>query len=253
MATQKPGSRIRQSSAMALVLSLMLHGAVVAVAFTLSPEILPPQPEPERFNRVRVVQEKVELPKPPPPPEPVKVEPPPPPPKPPKMPPKKRKKRAPRPVKKKSPEPTPPPPAAPAPFVLSNVSMGGGIQVAKGESDVLGSPQIRPTRDNIRPAPAPEEAPAAPPRIVPPRVKSRPKKPQLPEGTARLRRTVTVKLQIRVNRKGRVSRARVVVGGGEPYDSKSKEFAQAVLFRPATRDGVPIEYDIPWTVEFRPN
>jgi len=226
---------------------------MAAMALTLVPESTLPEPEDlARFDRVRVVREDVELPKPPPPPPPppapVEIEPPP---EPPKAPPRKRKKRRPRPVVKE--EPTMPPrPAEPAPFVLSNLSMGGGIQVARGETDVLGSPKVAPTPDNIRPAPRAEE-PALPPKIVKPRVKKRPANPQLPEGTAALRRTVTVKLQLRVGANGRVQKTRVVVRAGEPYDSKSEEVARKLVFHPATKDGTPIPYDIPWTVEFRPN
>jgi len=245
-------AHVRRGATLAVLVSVLLHGAIAGMALTLTPEeAVQQQEDPRRFDRVRVIQEEVQLPKPPPPPPPPpKVEPPP---EPPKPPPPKRKKRRPRPaVKEAKPAPVAPKPAEPAPFVLSNLSMGGGIQVARGETDVLGSPEVAPTPENVRPAP-PEEKPAAPPKIVKPRVKKRPANPQLPEGTAALRRTVTVKLQLRVGTNGRVKKARVVVGAGEPYDSKSREVARAVVFHPATRDGVPIPYNIPWTVEFRPN
>lgn len=210
------------------------------------PERLPPEPEPE----------------PEPPPE---QKPPEPPPEPTPQQPKPRPK---RPVvkEKEPPPPQPSPPPEPAPVVLSNVSLGGGIQVQKGERDVLGDPSVAATEENTRRLPTGPAAPdgtgtggsgqaaVVPTKAAvykPPRRKLNPKG-KWPTGAPTLNRTIEVKLSLDLDEEGKVTNVAVLVGAGEPFDSDAIRVAKRAVFYPATRDDVPIATTVPYSVVYEP-
>ncbi len=252
-----------------LVVAILLHGALHALAGAM--------PAPQAEERVemmlaRTVNQKIELskppPPPPPPPEPKKVEPEPKPeakkaPKPkPKGKPKKRK------PKKSKPKPDKAPAAdEPAPLVLSKTYSGGsgdgGVFVQSGEDDILGDPEIEANERNTRPreqveekAPVtaePESEGEDEPKIV--IVHAVPKsrcKVNWPEGAPALRRIVEVTLQLTIDRKGKVTRTRVLRSAGEPFDSAARKALKGCTFTPGRRNGRPFVDKVPFVVEFKP-
>ena len=254
-----------------MVASLAIHGFFAWLASGLEPPLPKPTPEKDPLAQVRIQNQDVELPKPPPPViEEKKVEPPPEPPKPevkkeapkPKPKPKKKKKTKKR-VKKKKPQPAqkpnPPqpsaPPPAPAPLVLSNVSLGGGIAVTQGDDDVFGDPDESrkgtpvPKNPNPLPTDAQEEddGPLRKVVVTPPKpLSSNPKQVPWPSDIPNSKEKFRVKLSLRINPQGGVSKVKVVSGRGEPFDSAARKFARKLRFKPATRDGKPISYSVPW-------
>lgn len=252
-----------------IAFSAILHGGIGAIALQLEPPPPPQKVEKEKdpLAQVRIQNQKVELPKPPPP----KVEkkeapkPEPPPektaeaPKPvekKKSPPKKRKKKRRAVVKKKTKAPVPqkaPVVKTAAPLVLSNVSLGGGIAVAQGDEDIFGDPDE--SRKGVRKAAPVKAEPVAPedtgpPKksvVVPPKPSSsNPKQVPWPPDVPKRSEKFKVKLSLRINDQGRVSRVTIVSGKGEPFDTAARKFARKLRFKPATRDGKPIPYSVPW-------
>jgi len=192
-------------------------------------------------------------------------------PQPPKTPPKK------APPKKQPPKPAEPPPEAPKPaaapatpgaptggpprpFVLSNVSLTGGVAVQTGgESNLFGDPAVdargwKKQGADAPTGPAVEGGQAAPERrvvVVPPKplndVKGR-----YPEAYRDENRIVRVELMLKVDDAGAVVDARVLKGDKPAFDDESKRTVQQLRFKPATRDGAPIPYELKWTVVFIP-
>ena len=200
----------------------------------------------------------------------------------PKPEPAKRPEPKPEPVKPKTevPKPTPkeappppkaePPPAAPepaaskkaAPLVLSNVALNGGVQVQTGsESNVFGDPTKDATgfqkgRDAPRTGDgdgAGAGGPAATRKVVvkPPEAINDVKGEYPPEHRD-LNRVVRVELLLQVNPAGEVVDAQVRKGDLPAFNETAKRTVRRLRFRPATRDGVPIPYQVPWTVVFLP-
>ena len=250
---------------LALIASLAMH-----VAFALlAPKHVPPPPRPyrERMKPVSVslhrqnakaeTKPKAEAKKPPEPrPEPPK----------PKAEPPKPKPEPPPPPKEAAPPPkeAPQPAKKLAPFVLSNVAMNGGVAVQSGsESNVFGDPTrdakgLETGRDAPRAAgPAGSgtggSGTAAPKKIVvkPPEAQNE-VKGVYPEQHRDLGRVVRVELLLQVNAAGQVVEVAVRKGDLPAFDEEAKRTVRLLRFKPATRDGVPIPYQVPWTVVFLP-
>ena len=207
---------------------------------------------------------KAEPPKPVPTPEPPKA--------PPKQPPKKQPPKRQEPPKPAEPPPEAPRPdlppapagatpgAKPAPFVLSNVSLSGGVAVQTGsESNLFGDPTVdargwKKKAPDAPTGPVGDGAAPAPERrvvVVPPKplndVKGR-----YPDELRDENRIVRVELLLKVDASGTVADARVLKGDKPPFDAESKRTAAQLRFSPATRDGAPIPYELKWTVVFIP-
>lgn len=275
------GATGRRELGLGLIFALLVHGGGWWWLGTL--EATPTPVEPPR-QVARTVDFEVKLPTPPPKPAPTPTEPVAPPPRQlaqqtPAPPPKAAAKasKAPRKASKArggkrtaarpAVRPSAPPPA-PAPLMLSQVYEGAGaVQVMEGEQDVLGNPAIAigapstprvpdPTRVDVDDVgqlggagdEAEEERQV---RIVhaAPRERCR---VQWPEGALTGNRVVEVKLQLTVDGTGRVSRARVIRGSGEPFDSAAVAALKGCAFVPGQRDGRPFVDRVPFTVAFKP-
>jgi TonB family protein len=249
-----------------LIASLAIHAAFVLLA----PRHAPPPPlaykEHPKPVEVQVRRQakpveakpKPEAPKPAPEPKPE-------PPKPKVEAPKPPPKEAPPPPKAEAPPPTPEPPAPkkPAPLVLSNVALNGGVAVQTGaQSNLYGDP----TRDAAgfqKGTDAPRQAgpggdggggpPPAPKKVVvkPPEALND-VKGTYPEQHKDLGRVVRVELLLQVDAAGVVVEAQVRTGDLPAFDEEAKRTVRRLRFKPATRDGVPIPYQVPWTVVFLP-
>ncbi len=203
----------------------------------------PPKPEPKPQPRPEPPKPKVEPPKEPPPQAPPEAKPQPP-----------------------SPPPaeTPPPPRKPAPLVLSNVALNGGVAVQTGtQSNVFGDP----TKDAAgfqggkdapqAPAqagnPAPAPAPAPPKKVVvkAPEIETNAKGLYPPEHRD-LGRVVRIELLLEISPAGQVVNATVRKGDLPGFNEEAVRTARRLRFKPATRDGVPIPYEMAWTVVFLP-
>lgn len=185
---------------------------------------------------------------------------------------KKKKKTSKPPAKptqppKETPSDSPKPPpkgikAKPAPFVLSNVSLSGGVAVQTGsESNLFGDPDVD-ARGWKKDAP---DAPRGDPNgadsgtgeverrvvIKPPRALNK-VKGRYPDSERDRDRIVRVELMLRINAEGRVSGSRVVNGDLEAFNSEASSTVLGLRFSPATRDGRPIAYELKWTVVFIP-
>ncbi len=73
-----------------------------------------------------------------------------------------------------------------------------------------------------------------------------------PEGAPALRRIVEVTLQLTIDRKGKVKRARVLRSAGEPFDSAARTALLGCAFKPGRRNGRPFVDKVPFVVEFKP-
>lgn len=261
-----------------LALSVLVHGAMALVVTSVKERQPTTPPEEDKPIVIRVDNRDIQLPKltaavepepqaqpeePLPEPEPA-PEPPPPEPKP-----EQPKPRPKKPVVKEK-EPPPPqtaaPPETPAPVVLSNVSLGGGIRVQKGENDILGDPTIAANEENTRRVPTgPSEpdgtgtggsgqAAVVPPKASvykPPRRKLNPKG-KWPAGAPTLNRTIEIKLSLDLDEEGKVTNVAILAGAGEPFDSDAIRVAKRAVFYPATRDDVPITTTVPYSVVYEP-
>lgn len=197
------------------------------------------------------------------PPAPSKVDEPKPAPK--KTPPKKQPpKPAEPPPEALKPAATPAPPGAtpggpPRPFVLSNVSLTGGVAVQTGgESNLFGDPAVDARGWKKKGADAPTGPSGAGQATEERRVVVVPPKPlndvkgRYPEAHRDENRIVRVELMLKVDDAGAVVDARVLKGDKPAFDDESKRTVQQLRFKPATRDGAAIPYELKWTVVFIP-
>src|SRR5512147_634776 len=95
-------------------------------------------------------------------------------------------------------------------------------------------------------ASAAADPPAAPPLASPPRLRESPAV-QLPPGTTFPAPEVTVVLALEVDAEGRVARAEVERGAGEPFDGAALAAARQMSFEPARLEGGEA---VPATVSF---
>lgn len=251
--------------AIAVILSLALHALVPLVVprqppRTVEPPPRRPTPRPVAVAVIREVQRAAEEPLPPPPaprPAPPAV-PPPAPDRPRKAPPAPRE--APPPPANPAPEATTAPPKKPAPFVLSNVALQGTVAVQTGaESNLFGDPTRDATgfrKEADRPSgtgTGQEEAQpeARKPVVKPPKALNR-VQGTYPEAHRDLGRVVRVELLLTVSAEGEVTKAEVRKGDLPAFDEEARRTVLRLRFEPATRDGVPIPYQVAWTVVFLP-
>lgn len=257
-----------------LGLALLLHAAAALWASGLT--MRPPMTL-EPVKTVRTVRQDVKLPKPPPPPPPKEE----PKPEEPKLEPQapKPQAEAPKPqAPKRSPQPksnepppadAPPPSSEPAPLVLSKTYGGSGdsgVAVQTGDHDTLGDPAVDATEENTRrrreePKPAgtggngtapADEDDGGKVEIV----HAVPKgscRVEWPEGAEVGHRTVEVRLSLEIGLDGRVKKARILRGAGEPFDDAAIEAVQGCAFQPGTRDGKPFVDRVPFLVVFKPS
>ena len=249
-----------------LAAAAVIHGLLALFIASIPPRpvVEPKAKKVDRYAKLEAIREKVELPKPEPPKPP---EPPPPKPEPevaeapkpkPKSKPKaKRKRRKGQPKKKRpaaAPKPKPAPEVAPepAPLVLSNLGLTGGVAVQAGDEDVFGDPSIAATPENTRPPPQVEEAPAAPPKRVAPRIVRR-ASGVYPNDAPHLGRVVEVTLRLQVDEEGKVAKIHIVKGAGAAFDREARKTARRLRFKPGTLDDVPTAMWVPWVVVFEPS
>ncbi|MFT7621824.1 MAG: TonB family protein [Myxococcota bacterium] len=157
--------------------------------------------------------------------------------------------------------------------VLSTaVTGGGGPKAYVGGDDVFGNPEQEFSEQAARPDTGPKgkgspdsrgtgRGKAAPsgtgkkpgkPKFVAPKVR-RKVKGAWPDNAPRTGRPVTVTLSLRIDDKGSVVSARVVMKparAGKFFDREAKRVAKKTRFSPAKRGGVPIAYTIRYAVVF---
>ena len=203
-----------------------------------------------------VVEPEPPKPEPLPEPEPPKTEPEPPKPTP------KLGDTAPKPRPDKAPPKadTPPPPVPLALTGLTNLP--GGIAIQKGDYDNFGDAGREVTPENDR-QPAPTGTltgtqdgrgtePAAPPKRVAAKVKSRPRG-EWPADAPPRAGNVIVRLSLLVGEDGTVKQVKVVRGAGGAFDREAQAVGRRAVFTAATVDGKPVESWVPWDVEFTPD
>ena len=162
-------------------------------------------------------------------------------------------------------------PAGPKTVVLKNTVMQGSVQVYSGSEDVLGSPEVAATKNSTRNSDGPsgdgpQNSRGTAPKgtvktvsnmtavVVAPRVKKR-IIGRYPKKAPRRGRAVRITMSLRINKNGRVSRAKVVSRprfAGKAFDREARRVAKATRFSPATRGGKPVSFTIRYVVEFRP-
>jgi TonB family protein len=263
-----------------VLLSILLHGAVVGL--TPRQEQAPrqyrkeerkPVPLNVRKEQVRLIEQDLKPAEEPvaAPPEPKPEPRPEPKPAPVRKPPKPKTEQPPPEPPRPEPAPKPKPaeeaPAKkPAPFVLSNVALGGGVAVQTGgDSNLFGDPSVD-ARGWKR------EGPDAPGRKgsggdgsgsgsgngTPEKVVIRPPVPlnqvkgEYPREFRDLNRVVRVQVELMVNDKGEVGDVTIRKGDLPAFDDEAKRTVQRLRFKPATRNGMPIPYKVKWTVVFLP-
>ncbi len=270
-----------------LILAVFVHAAIITIFFaasSIAKITRPPKPKKNDRIEVAVIQ----------PPPPKQAEPPPPPPSepPPEPPPeavKPKPKPKPRKPRVKPPEPPPkdvkPPPPDPIDVpdkpppepkkkprrivglsLESTVEGGGGPSFAVGNTrmgqtertaeDSKGVEKLAPAKSAKPPPPANRRATRVPTgagKIDKPKI-LKSFKPEYPELLRAQNVEDVVKVEVRLDKKGKVTSARVVA------PSKHKEFNKAALagakkfsFAPAKRDGVPISYTVVLTIRFQLN
>ncbi len=240
-----------------LAIAFLLHGllAVFVVSIPPRPAVIPEATKVDKYAKIEAIRERVELPKPEPPkpppeqkPEPEVAQAPKPKPK------RKRKKGQPKrktPAAAPKPDPTPEVAPEPAPLVLSNLGLTGGVAVQAGDEDVFGDPSVAATKENTRPRPEVDEAPAAPPKRVAPRVIRR-ASGSYPDDAPHLGRIVEVTLRLQIDETGKVGKVHVVKGAGSAFDREARKTARRLRFKPGTLDDVPTPMWVPWIVVFEP-
>lgn len=222
-----------------------------------------PEPQPKPIDKPpetpKTIERKVQPPKPkqePPKPQP-KQEPKPPPSKPVEPP------------KELPPQPTTPAePAKPKPFVLKNVALKGGVAVQTGDdSNLFGDPTVS-ARGFVKGVDAPtvpgaeaadgggesggQAGPAREKVVI-----TQPKalndvKGQYPQAFRDLRRVVRVELMLTIGSDGAVRSVKVRKGAEQEFNDAAIRAVNQLKFDPATRNGVPIAFNLKWTVVFIP-
>jgi TonB family protein len=158
-----------------------------------------------------------------------------------------------------APRPAAPPapaPPAPAPLIVSNVALGGGVQVETGTtSNLYGDPRAD-RRGWRAPPPAPPageaRAPAARRVVVKPPVIRADARGSYPPQHRDLGRVVRVELLLDIDATGAVTRVHVARGELPAFDAEARATGARLRFHPATRDGVAIAYQLRWTIVFIP-
>jgi protein TonB len=250
---RSPARRLLRGVGM-LLAAVAVHGAVVVLGLVIGRS--------EVGRRDVIHQEvKVEMrehapPPPPPPPEPPPEKPQPPPP--------------PRVVKRLPPPPQAPPPEpvkAPPPRVVG-LSLESTAEGGEGPSFAVGNTRAGATAERAQaprdvPATPPPEAPAqAGPNQVARRIPTAGIRYTMPRGTPKKPPyPVTLKAQgiegdvgvvVIIDATGRVTSVKIVKPSPYPeMNEAARRAAAAEVFEPATRDGVPIAYSLPYTYKFR--
>lgn len=157
--------------------------------------------------------------------------------------------------------PKPAEPAKPKPFVLKNVALKGGVAVQTGEdSNLFGDPTVdakgfkkgidAPMSPND--GQASEKAPAREPVVIKQPKALNDVKGEYPAAYRDLRRVVRVELLLTVGRDGSVGKVRVKKGAEKEFNDSAIKAVRQLKFEPATKNGVPIAFNLKWTVVFIP-
>jgi TonB family protein len=128
------------------------------------------------------------------------------------------------------------------------LSSRGGAQETEAPRAPEGAVPHGPGGAAVRPAP-PEEAPAAAPKVVMPKV-TKYVEPTYPEAAKAAGLKPAVDLSLDIDREGKVKRAQVVAPIGNGFDEAAQAAALQLEFEPATRDGKPIPVRILWRYQF---
>lgn len=264
--------------AICIGLSLAVHAGLVAVAPDEPPkpaprprrQIVRPVPVTVRRDLIKQIEEQA---KPEPAPEP-KPEPRPQPKKAPEQKPEQKPeppKETPKPVQAKPVEQKPaeaPPaePAKPRPFVLKNVALRGGVAVQTGsDSNLFGDPS-QDAKGFKKGIDAPiasggegnagaggtgggqqkEEVVIKQPKAI------NDVRGEYPAAFRDLRRVVRVELLLTIGADGNVRAVKIKKGAEQEFNDAAVKAANQLRFEPATRNGVPIAFNLKWTVVFIP-
>lgn len=269
---------------LSLVASLAVHAGVVLLSPRNEPpppriakKVQKPVPVSIRKEQIKKLEEDVAKKPEPPRPEP-QAEPPRPEPKkkaaePPKEQPKAPPEETPKPQEQKPPQAppkpvdVPPPDNKPKPFVLKNVSLRGGVAVQTGEdSNLFGDPSKDatgfkkgldvPTQpeggqeqgggDGGGTAKQKEQVVIKQPKalndvkgIYPPEYRD-------------LRRVVRIELILSIDAQGNVGNVKVKKGAEPEFNEAAIKAVRQLRFEPATKNGVPTDFNLKWVVVFIP-
>lgn len=245
--------RSGRNGAIAIAVSLLAHGALVAV---LS---LTPPPPPAKVNESVEFEVVRTPPPPPPPPEPEAAPEPEPPPKiAPRPPPKPQvaKEEPKRDTPPPPPNAPPPPDKPPAPIrigvSLSSTTEGGGFAVGTGSTLYGKTPdKAAAPSDATHEAKEAAQAPYVPYSQLStlPRPISVPH-PTYPAKMRQLQIEGKVILECRIDENGKPSRIRVIQSLGKEFDDLAIESMRKARFEPGTRKGEPVTTDIRYSFTF---
>ncbi|HNZ03473.1 MAG TPA: energy transducer TonB [Myxococcota bacterium] len=270
---------------LSLVASLAVHAGVVLLSPRNEPpppriakKVLKPVPVSIRKEQIKKLEEDVAKKPDPPKPEP-QAEPPRPEPKkkaaePPKEPPKTPPKETPKPPEQQKPPEAPPKPVdapppdnKPKPFVLKNVSLRGGVAVQTGEdSNLFGDPSRDatgfkkgldvPTQpeggqeqgggDGGGTAKQKEQVVIKQPKAL------NDVKGVYPPEYRDLRRVVRIELILSIDAQGNVGNVKVKKGAEPEFNEAAIKAVRQLRFEPATKNGVPTDFNLKWVVVFIP-
>jgi TonB family protein len=242
-----------------MVGTVLVHVAIVVIGFVTGAGV---SGRPEKVEQKITIEMKEPPPPPPLPPVPAEVESPNP------APPPVAKASAP---KRQAPDPTPPPdeppPKAPPPRIVG-LSLESTSQTGDGPAFAVGNTREgRTAAQAADPAAVPKEAPplagsgvgnavatrlpSAGVRYVPPRRKVEPTL-KFPETLKAQGIEADVKVSIAIDATGKVTAVRMLTPSQYPeFNEEARITALAEQFEPATRDGTPIPYSLPFTYRFR--
>jgi protein TonB len=263
LVVDRKGSRTRWLRALrAAVGSVGVHALIVALGFLTGAGSKGQREKVEQVVKIEV-REPPPPPPPPPelPPEPAQVEAPKPRPEP------KVVAKAPPPKAPPTPEPPPEQPPTPPPRVVG-ISMESTTEGGNGPAFAVGNTRAGQTADKAAdPNSVPKEAPSAEPapgtnavasrlpsagvRYTPPKRLREPKL-NYPETLKTQQLEADVKVSLSIDATGKVTAVKILSPSPYPeFNDAAKATALGEAFEPATRDGVPIPYSLPFTYRFR--
>ncbi len=245
--------------ALLLIGAAVIHVGVVAVGFLIGGREHGAR---ERIEQTVRVEVREPPPPPPPPPEQKKAEPPKPEP---------IVKKAPPPPKVKAPPP-PEPPKGPPPRVVG-ISLDSTAEGGNGPAFATGDTHNGQTSDRAqtpKPPPAEAPAPATAPKvtssknqvasripvagivIVPPKYRGKRLVPPYPELLKAQGVEADVEVNAEVDTQGKVVKVTVTKPASQPeFNEIARKTAMLQEWEPATRNGVPFSYTVPYSYQFR--
>lgn len=129
-----------------------------------------------------------------------------------------------------------------APGIVASTGFGNGVAIGKGSGGVARQEIRQGSFGDVRPVAGAPKKPAAPagPPTTPVEILSKPTPTYTEEGR-RLKIEGEVKLEVVFTASGKVQLVRVLQGLGHGLDEAAKRAAEQIRFKPAQRDGQPVD------------